>query len=66
MKKEYVKPDIQTISLDLDFMILAASEYDSPVGVKSGSSVGAIFFDDTESLSKQNKGYSVWDDDEDE
>ena len=58
MKKEYIKPSVETYKLDLSNQFLAGSEMDMP-GTTTGDGDGFI------GLSKDYKGLDVWDEFED-
>ena len=57
MKKEYIKPSVETYKLDLSNQFLAGSDFEA-----SESTTGK---DDFIGLSKDYKGLDVWDEFED-
>lgn len=57
MKKEYIKPSVETYKLDLSNQFLAGSDFEA-----SESTTGK---DDFIGLSKDYKGFDVWDEFED-
>ncbi len=68
MKKIYIRPETEKISLSSERLMLSNSEeeWGSWIGAKEGGTIFDDVDDDDDSWSNSNKDNSLWEDDEDE